>query len=198
MINEKSLSTTGPSAFDHWVDEHGDCLYRYALMRVRTPETAQDLVQETFLAALRGYEKFGGRSSERSWLCSILKNKIVDHYRKRDRETSFTDLTSLSDEFPSKFDDGWWIHEEGPKDWRPESEAVTYRSEFWSIMRQCLGKVPDRIANVFMLREMEELTTREICTLLSISESNLGVMLHRGRMALRQCLETNWFGREKK
>src|SRR5882672_4854524 len=81
-----------------WVGEHGDCLYRYALARVRKPEVAEDLVQETFLAAVRGYEKFGGRSSERSWLVGILKNKIVDHFRKLGRETSFTDMEFLSDE----------------------------------------------------------------------------------------------------
>src|SRR5437899_11753189 len=67
-------------------DDHGECLYRYALVRVRKPEVAEDLVQETFLAAVRGYEKVGGRSSERSWLVGILKNKIVDHFRKLGRK----------------------------------------------------------------------------------------------------------------
>jgi DNA-directed RNA polymerase specialized sigma subunit, sigma24 homolog len=90
-------------AASRWVDDHGECLYRYALVRVRKPEIAEDLVQETFLAAVRGYEKFGGRSSERSWLVGILKNKIVDHFRKLGRETSFTDMEFLSDEFSEKF-----------------------------------------------------------------------------------------------
>jgi RNA polymerase sigma-70 factor (TIGR02943 family) len=198
MVNEESSPSASATNFDHWVDEHGDCLYRYALVRVRTPEAAQDLVQETFLAALRAYEKFGGRSSERSWLCSILKNKIVDYYRKLGRETSFTDMESLSDEFSEKFVEGWWIHAIGPKDWRPKSDAVAHNSEFWATMRRCLGKLPEKIANVFMLREMEELSTKEICAMLSVTESNLGVMLHRARMALRECLEMNWFGKERK
>src|SRR6266566_1981692 len=86
-----------------WVDDHGECLYRYALVRVRKLEVAEDLVQETFLAAARGYEKFGGRSSERSWLVGILKNKIIDHFRRLGRETSFTDMEFLSDEFSEKF-----------------------------------------------------------------------------------------------
>jgi len=85
-----------------WVDDHGECVYRYALVHVRKPEMAEDLVQETFLAAVRGYEKFGARSSERSWLVGILKNKIVDHFRKLGRETSFTDMEFLSDEFSEK------------------------------------------------------------------------------------------------
>jgi len=83
-------------AASRWMDDHGECLYRYALVRVRKPE-AEDLVQEAFLAAVRGFEKFGGRSSERSWLVGILKNKIVDHFRKVGRETSFTDMEFLSD-----------------------------------------------------------------------------------------------------
>jgi DNA-directed RNA polymerase specialized sigma24 family protein len=82
------------SAAERWVDDHGGCLYRYVLVRVRKPEVAEDLVQETFPAAVRGYEKFGGRSSERSWLVGILKSKIVDYYRKLGREISFAGGTA--------------------------------------------------------------------------------------------------------
>src|SRR5437762_10298144 len=88
---------------ERWVDEHGDVLYRYALERVRKPEVAQDLVQETFFAAIRSYEKFAGQSSIRSWLCGILKHKLCDYYRKRGRETSFTDLEFLADERAEKY-----------------------------------------------------------------------------------------------
>jgi RNA polymerase sigma-70 factor (TIGR02943 family) len=199
VATDKTLSKTTPAADpDRWVDDHGDCLYRYALARVRTPEVAQDLVQEVFLAALRSSEKFEGRSSERSWLCGILKNKIIDYYRKLGRETSFTDMESLSDDSDKFVPEGWWIHANGPKDWKPAPDVVAHRSEFWATMRRCLGKLPDRIANVFMLREMEELSTKEICETLTISESNLGVMLHRSRLALRECLEMNWFEKEKR
>jgi len=91
------------AAAERWVDDHGECLYRYALGRVRKADVAEDVVQETLLAAVRGYEKFGGRSSERSWLCGILKNKIVDYFRKLGRETSFTEMEFLSGEFSEKF-----------------------------------------------------------------------------------------------
>lgn len=199
MATEKTSSRTAPSADpERWVDDHGDCLYRYALVRVRTPEVAQDLVQEAFLAALRSSDKFAGRSSERSWLCGILKNKIIDYYRKLGRETSFTDMESLSEDSDKFVPAGWWIHANGPKDWKPAPDVVAHRSEFWTTMRHCLGKLPDRIANVFMLREMEELSTKEICETLTISESNLGVILHRSRLALRECLEMNWFQKEKR
>jgi|SRR5579885_1746680 RNA polymerase sigma-70 factor (ECF subfamily) len=119
-----------------WVDDHGECLYRYALVRVRKPEIVEDLVQETFLAAVRGYEKFAGRSSERSWLVGILKNKIVDHFRKLGRETSFTDMEFLSDEFSEKFVPvGFWNHDLGPHEWKPEPDTVMHRAEFWQVMR---------------------------------------------------------------
>lgn len=98
-----SSSKTKP---DDWVDEHSDFLYRYALMRVRRPEVAEDLVQETLFAAVRTYTRFRGVSSERSWLCGILKNKICDHFRKLAHEVSFTGprnmraLVRLSDVSP--------------------------------------------------------------------------------------------------
>jgi len=183
---------------ERWVDEHGDCLFRYALVRVRRHEVAEDLVQETLLAAIRSREKFGGRSSERSWLCGILKHKVSDYFRKLARETSFTDLESLADEFSEKFvPEGYWVHVKGTKEWKPEADEVMHRAEFWQTMRDCLDKLPERIANVFMLREMEEVESKEICSMLSISEANLWVMLHRARMALRECLEINWFNRDK-
>lgn len=183
---------------ERWVDEHGDPLFRYALVRVRRREVAEDLVQETLLSAMRSREKFAGQSSERSWLFGILKHKISDYFRELGRETSFTDLESLSDEFSEKFvPEGYWVHVKGPKEWKPEADEVLHRAEFWQTMRNCLDKLPERIANVFMLREMEEVESKEICLMLSISESNLWVMLHRARMALRECLEINWFNREK-
>src|SRR5580698_885671 len=83
---------------ERWVDEHGDYLFNFAFMRLRDPARAEDAVQETFLAALKGGSSFAGRSAERGWLVGILKNKICDHFRKVDREISFTDLEFYSDE----------------------------------------------------------------------------------------------------
>lgn len=193
MNEQKSPLSSVPLAdAERWVDEHGECLYRFALMRVRKPEVAEDLVQESLLAAVRTLESFSGRSTERSWLVGILKNKIADYFRKLGRETTFTDMEFLNDEMSDKFKSGFWNHDVGPKDWQ-ESEAVTYRGEFWQTMRACLGKLPPRVADVFMLREMDGQDTPEICESLGITQSNLWVMLHRARMALRECLEMNWF-----
>ena len=120
---------------EQWLDEHGDCLYGYALARVRRQDVAEDLVQETLIAAFRSRERFQGRSTERSWLVGILKNKIVDHYRTLGREQNFTDLESLSDEFSGKFvEAGFWNHDLAPHDWKPASDEVAHREEFWQTM----------------------------------------------------------------
>ena len=190
--------TTGdskpPHDADAWLDEHGDALFRYAMARVRTRETAEDLVQDTLLAALRG--RFDGRSSVRTWLTGILKNKIIDHYRKKGRETPFTDLGSGADTNSGKFDaEGYWDHDLGPREWTPPSDEVLHREEFWQVLRQCLDKLPPRMAEVFRLRVVEEVPSPEVCEVAHVSENNLWVLLHRARAGLRDCFEHNWFDR---
>jgi RNA polymerase sigma-70 factor (TIGR02943 family) len=185
---------------EQWVGLHGDYLFRYALMRLRDPARAEDAVQETFLAALKGGKSFTGRSAEKSWLVGILKNKIFDHFRKASRETSFTDLDFYADEESDRFvangpGKGGWIHALGPAEWSPDPGTGLDNEFFWKTFHDCAGKLPKNVSAVFCLREMDGVDSREICARLGISESNLWVMLHRARMALRRCLETNWFGK---
>ena len=185
---------------ERWVDEHGDYLFKFALIRLRDPQKAEDAVQETFLAALKGGKSFAGRSAEKSWLTGILKNKIFDYYRKSSRETSFTDLEFYADEENDRFvadglGKGGWINDQGPQEWPNAGENLD-KELFWQTYRNCAGKLPARVAAVFNLREVDGLESREVCALLNLSESNLWVMLHRARMALRRCLETNWFGKQ--
>jgi RNA polymerase sigma-70 factor (ECF subfamily) len=185
---------------EQWVELYGDYLFKYALMRLRDSNRAEDVVQETFLAALKGGRNFAGRSAEKSWLVGILKNKICDYYRKASRETSFTDLEFYSEEESDRFlpdgllKDGW-VHELGPLEWPSDPGASLDSQEFWKTYYECSGKLPKNIAAAFNLREMDGVESKEICAVLNISENNLWVMLHRARMALRRCLETNWFGR---
>jgi RNA polymerase sigma-70 factor (ECF subfamily) len=169
-------------------------------MRLRDPARAEDAVQETFLAALKGRKAFAGRSAERSWLVGILKNKICDHFRKSSRETSFTDMEFYSDEESDRFASegpgkGGWIHELGPQEWQSAGESLD-NELFWKTYRDCAGKLPRTVAAVFNFRELDGIESKEICSLLNISENNLWVILHRARMALRRCLETNWFGKQ--
>jgi RNA polymerase sigma-70 factor, ECF subfamily len=114
-----------------WVDEHGDCLYGYALMRVRMPEVAKDLVQETFLVGIRSLEKFAGRPNVRGWLVGILKTKILDYLRTARRETSFTDMEFLAEDgSQSSYANGRWNCLNKPLQWRTEAEEVTHKTEF--------------------------------------------------------------------
>ena len=181
-----------------WVELYGDYLYRYALLRLRDPAKAEDAVQETFLAALKGGKNFAGRSAAKSWLVGILKNKIFDYFRQASRETVFTDLQFYADEESDRFvpeglsKDGW-IHQLGPLEWSTTHTSLD-NEQFWKTFRACSDKLPPTIATVFQLREVDDVASQEICALLKISENNLWVMLHRARMALRRCLETHWFG----
>ena len=192
---------SGISDPERWVELYGDYLFKYALMRLRDSAKAEDAVQETFLAALKGGKTFAGRSAEKSWLVGILKNKICDYYRKASRETSFTDMEFYSDEESDRFipdglfKDGW-IHELGPLEWSSDPGASLDSQEFWKSFHDCSSKLPKNVAAAFNLREVDGVESKEICALLNISENNLWVMLHRARMALRRCLEKNWFGKQ--
>jgi len=194
-----SPSATGLSDPERWVEEHGDYLFKFALLRLRDESRAEDMVQETFLAALKGGQHFAGRSAEKSWLVGILKNKIYDHYRKASRESTFSDLEFYDEEEQDRFvsnglGQGGWIHQLGPQEWRNIGESLD-QELFWRTYRDCAGKLPEKVAAVFNLREVDGLSGKEVCALLNVTESNLWVMLHRARMALRQCLEINWFGK---
>jgi RNA polymerase sigma-70 factor (ECF subfamily) len=177
---------------EHWVDEHGDYLYRYALFRLHDAQLAEDMVQETFLAALHAQERFSGRSSEKTWLVGILKHKIADHIRKVSRERSFGDTESSIDIEEDLFDEAgkWKI---APTAWDTDPSSTLENKEFWEVLKRCLSDLPDRLSDAFSLREMDGLSTKEICKLLNVSATNLWVMLHRARMRLRRCLELNWF-----
>lgn len=196
--NEReNLLRTDP---ERWVDEHGDYLYAYAMLRLRSPAKAQDAVQETFLAALQNQRSYAGKSAERGWLVGIMKHKIYDHFRKAARETTFTDLKFYEEEESNQFiGDGWhknaWVAELGPINWALKPGESLDREEFWKTLRHCASKLPRNVAQIFFMREVDGSEATEICSLFDITENNLWVMLHRARMALRRCLEKNWFGK---
>jgi RNA polymerase sigma-70 factor (ECF subfamily) len=183
-----------------WVDEHGDYLYRFALSRVRDASLAEDLVQEGLLSALQSMSSYSGKASERTWLTSIVRHKILDHFRRSSRQMRFTEADldlSESERFferPDKWD-GHWAVALRPVDPETSPEDVVERSDLWKVLNGCLGALPDKLASVFALREMDGLTTEEVCELLSLSSSNFWVIMHRARMQLRRCVEIKWFKR---
>ena len=177
-----------------WVEQYGDVLYRYAMLRLRNAEVAEEVVQETFLAALKGRGSYSGRSTERTWLVGILKHKIIDHFRKKVRERPASQLVDGEDEEAALFDDhGEW--RSVPRAWDTDPQATFEAKEFWETFRECLAGLREREADAFFLRETEQLGTEEICEVLDVSPANLAVILHRTRKKLRRCLDMNWFGR---
>jgi RNA polymerase sigma-70 factor (TIGR02943 family) len=195
---ESSSNLSDPA---RWVEMYGDYLFGYAIARLRDAARAEDAVQETFLAALKGGKTFAGRSAEKSWLVGILKNKISDYFRKAGREKTFTDLEFYSGEehegfMPEGVFKGAWMQEVAPSEWNSPGASLDSEA-FWRAFRDCAEKLPKNVGAVFTLREVDDVASKEICAMLNISENNLWVMLHRARMALRRCLEVNWFGKKE-
>ena len=172
-----------------WLEQHGDYLYRYALLRLRDSAAAEDVVQETLLAALKSSHRFAGASSERTWLVGILKHKISDWFRRRQETT--LDNANDDDEFFDK--DGFWKSEKRPIAWNANPELMLQSKDFQRVLTHCLNELPESLARVFILRELNELTTDEICELLDITPGNLWVMLHRARLRLQHLLGLYWF-----
>jgi RNA polymerase sigma-70 factor (ECF subfamily) len=182
--------------FSREIEAQRGYLLRVALLQLRDRDSAEDVVQETMLAAISG-SGFSGKSSLKTWLTGILKHKIVDAIRKRQREpiavASFEAEIDIED-FDALFkDNGGW--DTPPADWG-DPEAALNRSQFMAMMDFCLEKLPPNTARVFMMREVMDLDSDEICKELAITANNLWVILYRARMALRQCLEQNWFAGE--
>ncbi len=172
-------------------------LLRFARLQLRDAGAAEDAVQETLLAALTGSHRFESRSSYKTWLISILRNKIIDTIRSQSREVSASSLADdetgddlLNDTLFNRR--GHWTDAAKPGRWA-DPEASFEQQQFWKVFEACLDHLPVKTARVFMMREFLGFETDEICKEAGISASNCWVVLHRARLGLRSCLETNWF-----
>lgn len=179
-----------------WVELHADYLYNFAVVRLSDEELAEDLVQETFLSALKGQKNFRGGSSERTWLVSILKRKIIDIYRKNSssKETrmlgdSFNDADFFKNEEPFQ---GHWKEGKGPHSHSLLPEGELENEELRKIIERCISLLPPGLSSVFVMKMIEEASSEEICKELDITPSNVWVMMHRARLKLRSCIESNW------
>ena len=182
-----------------WLTEHGDYLFRYALLQLRDESTAEDAVQDTLLAALSAWERFSGQSSVRTWLTGILKHKILDIFRKRAKEPQYTPNTDNLDAELAQLEnnlfkaDGHWIHP--PSTWG-DPESTLDQKRFWAEFLHCLEQLSPTHARVFHLRELDGLSTASICKELNITSTNCWVMLYRARLGLQQCLALYWSNQE--
>lgn len=176
---------------DKWVDLYADRLYSYTLPRVNDAALAEDLVQETFLSAWKARDGFKGDASEKSWLFTICKNKIIDHYRKKAKDI----VQPMADKDPSDgfFDESeHWTQEDKPGDWGLDYSKALDNKDFYHVLETCKKKLQQIQQSVFVMKYMEDLDSAEICKALGITSSNYWVLIHRAKLQLRTCLEKNW------
>lgn len=185
------MDNTNPTAtIKCWVELYSDIMYSWALHKTSSKETAEDLVQETFLAAVQSFAKFKGESNPKTWLLSILNNKISDHYRSSYRKQVVND----NGIFEKLFDENdKWKMEEKPQQWADGTGHLLDDSEFQKTMQNCMKKLPDNWFSAIQLKFMQEKNGEHICQELGITDTNFWQILHRAKLQLRKCLELNWF-----
>lgn len=176
---------------DKWIELYADYLYNYAITRVESQDLAKDLVQETFFSGVKGKDNFRGQASERTWLISILKRKIIDYYRKINSAKGQKEVRMNFYEDGDK--KGSWIEERVPQNWGNEAEKNIENDELKDALDTCIANLPEKYRIVFLLKTVENYETEEICNELDITASNLWVIIHRARMQLRNCMEAKWF-----
>lgn len=193
MDAEMTQANGSPEKPEQWVDLHADVLFRYAFARMGDHHMSEELVQQTFLAGLEGFSKFQGKSSVRTWLISILRNKIAGYLRQRQDET----VSSLDPESGGDFfERGKW--KKAPARWSVNPEEEVNKKEFREQFFNCIKRLSPALADAFILHEMDLQESQEVCSELNISDTGLWSRLHRARLNLRHCLEKNWFASEKK
>ncbi len=179
------------------VETHRSYLLRFAIARLRDREQAEEVVQEALLAALEGVGGFAGQSSLRTWLTSILKFKIIDFQRRIIGERA--QLAAAPEENDGA--DPEWMERlyDASGHWNPafgewaNPDGALEQKQFFDVFERCMDKLPAATARVFFQREVMGIDTGDICKEEAISASNCWVMLHRARLALRECLDRNWF-----
>lgn len=174
-----------------WIDLYSDYLFNYTISRVSDREVAQDLVQDTFLAGLKSMKNFKGEASERTWLISILKRKIIDYYRKINSNKGQAEVRmnyNSGDE-----NEGDWLEERVGDPFDKTAQDTLENEELGNAIYNCLEKLPKKQAEVFKMKTILGHDTEAICNELNITPSNLWVIIHRARTALAECLKENWF-----
>ncbi len=175
---------------NQWIDLYSDFLFNYTVTRVNDREIAKDLIQDTFFAGLKSMKNFKGEASERTWLISILKRKIIDYYRKINSQKGKAEIrmTYLSDD-----EEGDWLEERVKDDGYLNAEESIENTELSDAIYDCMSKLSDKQATVFKMKTIMGLDTETICNELNITSSNLWVLIHRARIQMAECLEKNWF-----
>jgi RNA polymerase sigma-70 factor (ECF subfamily) len=187
---------------ERWLREYGDVLWRFAISKLRSRDLAEEVVQETLLAAMEAYSRFAGMASERTWLLGIAAHKIADVLRakrRRDRHVSHlagepsgsselsSEATGGASEFTAR---GSW--RAGPTAWPaawPARASREEHAELMALLAACLEKLPPGISEAIWLRDLLDVPAEEVCQVLGLSATNVWTRTYRGRAALRTCME---------
>jgi len=174
-------------------------MIKFAFLQLSSLPQAEDVVQEALTSAFQHLDSFKGRAAFKTWVFSILKNKIIDVLRQKSRLVAMSELfkdeeseLSVDELFDAS---GHWHKYEAPQAWQIPEEMIE-QSDFWIIFEACLDHLPAKYAQVFMMREVIELSSNEICSKLELSISNFNVLMYRSRTRLRECLENKWLLKE--
>jgi RNA polymerase sigma-70 factor (ECF subfamily) len=195
MKGDKSISDT----IEQWLQAYGDQLHSWAYHKTGDKQAAEDLVQETFLAAFKSLEKFKGNSQPKTWLFSILKNKIIDYHRKKFRENTFNESSLKGnrdkDDIVETFFDsyGRWKPESSPIKWAETDSELLDDLDFKAILQSCMEDLPEKWFSAMQFKYLEQKEGKVICQELDITPSNFWQILHRAKVQLKNCLEHRWF-----
>lgn len=176
--------------FEQWVHDYSDELFSWAFHKTSAKEIAEDLVQETFLSAFKAFESFRGDSKPKTWLLSILNNKIIDYYRKKVNQSDILEkkLNHVADH---AFEDESWQPSVAEFTWQNEDHILD-NPEFLKVLESCLNSLSEKWKIVITAKYLLEKTAEEICQDLAISMSNYWQITHRAKLILRECIEKKW------
>ena len=172
------------------VNQFTDDLLSWASYKVSDTELAKDLVQDTFLAATEKIASFKGESSPKTWLFSILNYKIIDHYRAKIKRPLKLETQTFSNFFS---DDGEWRPDKKPQDWHNDEKHLLDDADFQSILKECMDALPEKWNTCVKLKYLMNKNGEEICQELGIAPTNFWQIMHRAKLNLRDCVESNWF-----
>lgn len=178
-----------------WVEEHGDLLFRFAYQRTGSRETAEDLVQDTLLSAFKSLDTFKEEASDKTWLMRILRNKIIDHYRKTRTRKSEDEVSQRKEvSLDAFFDDaGGWNPDKQPQPWSERPDEVLEREQLGDVLNGCIENLKGKGAIAYRMKYLEDEESEEICKVLDITPSNYWVLIHRAKLQLRDCLDQSYF-----
>jgi RNA polymerase sigma-70 factor (TIGR02943 family) len=175
---------------ENWVEEFTGGLYSWALHKTSDAELANDMVQDTFMAAAEKINSFRGDSSPKTFLFSILNHKIIDHYRKKINKPISMEDQQLSTFFGSEGD---WVNDKRPSEWNEDESSLLDDEDFQLVLNNCIEDLPEKWNACVTSKYLMDKKTEEICQELGISTTNYWQMMHRAKLQLRECIENNWF-----